>query len=61
MGILDKHAHKEDFEWITNYDLVSSAHALLGGIDLDVASSHKANEYVEAANYFTPRDDGLNA
>ena len=60
MGLQDIHKRSEDLELITNYDLVSSAHALLDGIDLDVASSKTANQFVEAKNYFTPSDDGLN-
>jgi hypothetical protein len=32
----------------------------MGNIDLDVASSKVANNYVSATNYFTPQDDGLN-
>jgi hypothetical protein len=51
---------REDIEWITNKDLVACAHELMGGIDLDPASSKIANEYVEAENFFTPTDDGLN-
>jgi len=50
----------EDREYVTNYDLTSAAHELLGGIELDVASSKFANEHIEAENYFTPTDDGLN-
>jgi hypothetical protein len=50
----------EDREYITNYDLTAAAHELLGGIELDVASSKVANEYVQAENYFTPSEDGLN-
>jgi hypothetical protein len=60
MGFQSIYAHKEDLELITNYDLVASAHALLEGIDLDVASSSIANKYVEAKEYFSPADDGLN-
>jgi len=60
MGLQNVLSHSEDRELISNYDLVSSAHALLGSIDLDVASSTVANSYVEATNYFTPLDDGLN-
>lgn len=52
---------REDLELITNKDLVMTAHALMGGIDLDVASSKVANQYVGAKKYFTPTDDGLNA
>jgi len=53
--------HNEDLEVITNYDLVSAAHACLDGIDLDVASSKVAQEFVQASSYYTPTDDGLNA
>ena len=60
MPIQNIRSHVEDRELITNYDLVASAHALLEGIDLDVASSHVANSYVEAKEYFTPMEDGLN-
>jgi hypothetical protein len=50
----------EDFELISNYDMIQSAHAMLDGIDLDVASSNKANCYVTADAYYTPTQDGLN-
>ena len=51
----------EDVELITGYDLTTNAHALLEGIDLDVASSKVANSFVQASSYYTPTDDGLNA
>ena len=60
MAIHDITKRNEDLELITNYDLVASAHALLEGIELDVASSKTANKYVEAKNFFTPSDDSLN-
>ena len=60
MAIHDIKKRREDLELITNYDLVAAAHALLEGIDLDVASSKVANKYVEATEYFCPSDDGLN-
>jgi len=60
MPIQNIKSHAEDRELITNDDLVAAAHALLEGIDLDVASSKVANKYVEAKEYFTPSDDGLN-
>ena len=60
MAIHDIRKRREDLELITNYDLVASAHALLEGIELDVASSKVANKYVEADNFFSPLDDGLN-
>jgi hypothetical protein len=52
---------REDAELITSQDLVNAAHGLMGGIDLDVASSALANEYVGAQEYYTPSQDGLNA
>jgi hypothetical protein len=50
----------EDYEWITSNDLIDCAHLIMDGIDLDPASSKKANEYVGAKTFFTPKDDGLN-
>jgi hypothetical protein len=50
----------EDYEWISNRDLVGAAHLLMNGIDLDPASSKKANEYVQAKTFYTPKEDGLN-
>lgn len=50
----------EDYEWITNNDLIDSAHLVMGGITLDPASSKKANEYVNAKGFYTPKEDGLN-
>jgi hypothetical protein len=52
---------REDLELITNKDLVTAAHMLMDGIDLDPASSKVANEYVQADKFFTPQHDGLNA
>lgn len=51
----------EDIELVTSYDLIAAAHELMGGIDLDVASSKFANNHVQADHYYTPSDDGLNA
>jgi hypothetical protein len=60
-AIRSRSVKREGVELITNRDLVISAHALMGGIDLDAASSALANKYVEAEHYFKPSDDGLNA
>tara|TARA_R100001163_G_C5062570_1_gene199664 strand:- start:1226 stop:1819 length:594 start_codon:yes stop_codon:yes gene_type:complete len=60
MGLRRGNRKIEDFEWITNRDLVDSAHLVMGGIDLDPASSKKANEFVNAKEFFVPTDDGLN-
>ena len=43
MPIHDVTKRREDLELITNYDLIASAHALLEGNELDVASSKVAN------------------
>ena len=57
MGKTFRPGYTENNELITSPDLVASAHALMGGIDLDVASSKIANEYVGATQFFTPSDD----
>lgn len=50
----------EHYEWITGSDIITAAHTLMDGIDLDPASSDMANTYVCADNYYTIKDDGLN-
>ena len=45
--------------YITPRYILDAARRTMGGIDLDPASSAKANEFVEAERYFTERDDGL--
>lgn len=60
MSAVGSYKHKEDSELITNYDLVAAAHGIMSGIELDVASSKIANEYVEAEAFYTPSDDALN-
>ncbi len=46
-------------EWGTPRFIVDSAHVVMGGIDLDPASSAYHNQTVEAKAYFTKEDDGL--
>ena len=46
-------------EWYTPNTIISDAHQLLGGIDLDPASCETAQRTVQAKRYFTKSDDGL--
>jgi len=46
-------------EWFTPIEIIESARAVLGEIDLDPASCPKANETVRATHFFSQRVDGL--
>lgn len=46
-------------EYYTDPKIIAKAKLVMGGIDLDPASSQAANATVEAANYFTKEDNGL--
>lgn len=47
-------------EWMTPPEIVDAAKKVMGGIDLDPASSFEANAVIEAAEYFDEERDGLN-
>jgi DNA N-6-adenine-methyltransferase (Dam) len=49
----------ETNEWFTPARYIEAAREVLGGIDLDPASSAQANAVVRASKFFSKEDDGL--
>jgi len=53
-----QHSSKTN-EHYTPAEVIIAAHKVMGGIDLDPASCHQANDRVGAAQFFGIEDDGL--
>ncbi len=62
--VIKRHVHvaqnSGQNEWYTPDEFLDLARQVMGGIDLDPASSEIAQQRVDAKIYFTQDDDGLN-
>jgi ParB family chromosome partitioning protein len=55
----DFHVSQGNNDWYTPAEYIEAARAVMGGIDLDPASSDHAQQIVQATAYFTQETNGL--
>lgn len=53
------HISQGNNDWYTPIEYIEAARSVMGGIDLDPASSEIAQESIKAASYFTAQTNGL--
>ena len=54
-----RNAFTGEIEWYTPAEYIEAARKLMGGIDLDPATSEAAQKTIKAKRYFTANDSGL--
>jgi phage N-6-adenine-methyltransferase len=58
-AVSNNHISDGSDDWYTPKEIINSAKIVMGSIDLDPASSDKAQEEIMAINYFTQETNGL--
>ena len=53
------HVSDDSYEWFTPLEYIEAARVVMNGIDLDPATSIKAQTQIKAATFYTRKDDGL--
>ena len=59
LGVPRQAHNTGDYEWFTPPEILDAAREVLGSIQLDPASTPRANEVVKAKRFFTIEDDAL--